>query len=230
MYKSVLINVVLCCIVSKVWPLPAQQCALLTLLWCIVTSSSQHTSQHTSNVTYLEIKDLISALCLLLECSLLAVNSFFKNSHWWMWTQLSGGTTLVPLSLILKCYTCGLHQFYSCDLDQFYWLSTSWIMHRKCNALFQCIFCFLSTQTLYICLWLLVMCRSVTKVFILHFKVLRTLSSIWLGFKQMSSRSWQYISCPWDARPNHSALRDRLKALYYHIIFKVSGDFKRTGS
>ena len=42
----------------------------------------------------------------------------------------------------------------------------------------------------------------------LRTEVLRTPSSIWLGFELMTSRSWQYISCPWDACSNHSAISD----------------------
>ena len=38
--------------------------------------------------------------------------------------------------------------------------------------------------------------------------VLCTPSSTWPGFEFMTSGSWQYISCRWDACSNHSAISD----------------------
>ena len=35
-----------------------------------------------------------------------------------------------------------------------------------------------------------------------------TPSSTQLGFESMTSRSWQYILCPWEVCPNHSAIMD----------------------
>ena len=42
-------------------------------------------------------------------------------------------------------------------------------------------------------------------------------SSTWPGFKLMTSRSWQYISCWWDTCPNHLTISDckRNVLLYY---------------
>ena len=34
----------------------------------------------------------------------------------------------------------------------------------------------------------------------------------------MTSRSWQYISCHWDACSNHLAISDLLKEMYCHIV------------
>ena len=42
----------------------------------------------------------------------------------------------------------------------------------------------------------------------LRTEVLRTPSSIRLGFELMSSRSWQYIPCHWDSCSNQSAISD----------------------
>ena len=42
----------------------------------------------------------------------------------------------------------------------------------------------------------------------LRTEVLRTPSSTRLGFKLMTSRSWLYISCHWDACSNHLAISD----------------------
>ena len=39
-------------------------------------------------------------------------------------------------------------------------------------------------------------------------EVLRTQSSTWQGFELMASRSWQVISCHWDACSNHFAISD----------------------
>ena len=44
----------------------------------------------------------------------------------------------------------------------------------------------------------------------LRTEALRTQSLTQLGFKLMTSRSWQYISCHWDACSNHLAIRDYL--------------------
>ena len=51
-------------------------------------------------------------------------------------------------------------------------------------------------------------CIYVWSRFVLRTEVLCTPSSIWMGFKLMTSRSWQYISCHWDACSNHSAISD----------------------
>ena len=62
-------------------------------------------------------------------------------------------------------------------------------------------------------------------------EVLRTSSATWLGFKLMTSLSWQYISCHWDACSNHSAINEfTLNEMYRHIILEVWDDFKCTGS
>ena len=45
----------------------------------------------------------------------------------------------------------------------------------------------------------------------LRAEVLRTPSSTWVGFELMTSRSWQYISCHWDACFNHLAISDFLQ-------------------
>ena len=42
-------------------------------------------------------------------------------------------------------------------------------------------------------------------------EVLRTPSSTWSGFELMTSNSWQYIPCHWDACCNHSAISDLVK-------------------
>ena len=42
----------------------------------------------------------------------------------------------------------------------------------------------------------------------LRTEVLRTPSSTRAGFKLMTSRSWQYISCHWNVCPNHLAISD----------------------
>ena len=73
-----------------------------------------------------------------------------------------------------------------------------------------------------------VSCRSdkITKTFFsvqvqLRSEVLCTPSSTQLGFKLMTSRSWQYISCHGDAYSNHSAISDFLKKeMYSHIILR----------
>ena len=49
----------------------------------------------------------------------------------------------------------------------------------------------------------------------LRTEVLRTLSLTRLGFKLMTSRSWQYIPCHWDACSNHLAISD---LIYRHIV------------
>ena len=63
----------------------------------------------------------------------------------------------------------------------------------------------------------------------LRTQVLCTRSSTRLEFKLMTSISWQYISCHWDACSNNRAISD-LKEIYCHIILNVWGDFKCTGS
>ena len=42
----------------------------------------------------------------------------------------------------------------------------------------------------------------------LRTEVLRTPNSTWLGFELLTSRSWQYIPCHWDACSNHSSIND----------------------
>ena len=47
-----------------------------------------------------------------------------------------------------------------------------------------------------------------------HTEIPRTQNLTWPGFKLMISRSWQYISCRWDAcsnHSNHSAITDFLQ-------------------
>ena len=47
----------------------------------------------------------------------------------------------------------------------------------------------------------------------------------------MTSRSWQYILCHWDACSNHSVISDFCcKEMYCYIILEVWGGFKCTGS
>ena len=44
-----------------------------------------------------------------------------------------------------------------------------------------------------------------------------TQSTTWPGFELMTSRSWQHISCHWDACSNHSAISDFI--FFHKIIF-----------
>ena len=44
----------------------------------------------------------------------------------------------------------------------------------------------------------------------LDIEVLHTPNLIQPGFEPMTSRSWQYISCPCNAHPNHSGIKDAL--------------------
>ena len=59
-------------------------------------------------------------------------------------------------------------------------------------------------------------------------------SSTWLGFDPETSRSWQYISCPWGAYPSYSA-RDIISCTLWHpanivqlYSFKVCFPFSMT--
>ena len=51
----------------------------------------------------------------------------------------------------------------------------------------------------------------------LRTEVLRTPSSIRARFELMTSRSWQYIPCHWDACSNHLAISDSVS--YKHLIY-----------
>ena len=60
-------------------------------------------------------------------------------------------------------------------------------------------------------------------------EVLHTLSSTRPGFELMISRSWQYISCLWDACCNHSSINDFSRNVLPWRS-EVWSDFKCTGS
>ena len=79
--------------------------------------------------------------------------------------------------------------------------------------------------------WLKQKKSSVVIIFVVQVRlgteVLGTPSLTQLGFKLMTSRSWQYISCHWDACSNHSAISD----FYYasqirpdHVIILIFDD------
>ena len=52
----------------------------------------------------------------------------------------------------------------------------------------------------------------------LRTEILRTSSLTQSGFELMTSRSWQYIPCHWDACSNHSAISDPSHAYKFHSL------------
>ena len=62
------------------------------------------------------------------------------------------------------------------------------------------------------------MCVVRVVVLRLRTEVLRTPSSTQLDFDLMISRSWQYISCHWDACSNHSAINDFKRNVLSHYL------------
>ena len=111
-YKSALIYAVLCSFGSNVWAFTAQQYALLSLLRCILTSSSHHISkiglqrrslQKSKNqFQYKPIVYLLEA-----QNTLLIFQKF--TSTWWSLTKHWSGTTLEPIFYLWVSYAQGYY-------------------------------------------------------------------------------------------------------------------------